>query len=685
MNKWLKVLTSFSFLKKFSFNLLIGLSLFVILSGIAVSGFNTFKRGPQFASAQEEYDFDTEGSTGYYPDPESQTSQYDFDSEGSTGYYPDPQPQYSEPEYYPQPEPAIQPTYYQPTYYAPSSPQTWEGPGCNGNRSVWGVWTADGTTLLRVEADNGVQPGECGNSVDSYQAGYANASQSGTWEFKYPECDYNSKQVYDVYQHTGTGSYERRNPHYQEDACGNDQTWEGPGCDGNRSVWGIWSKNGSNLITVERDYGVVPGECNNPSSTSIGSYVSQAVQYLQGARPSDQSFAERGQCYGFNNEVVRVYNDGRTERTGRVIEYNTPACGYTSTPLSSGQTVSQSGNTLSGQPSSLNPAVSFIEQGRCIGFNNEIVRVYSDGSTQRTGRIIEQNTPACGYVSTPLSSGQTVSQNGSIVTPQNPVQQNPQVSFTEQGRCIGFNNEIVRSYTDGRPFERTGRVIEYNTPACGYVASTVASTPTMSSGAPTVVTNQPTFQNPITYTAQAGPVSTPTQSFIESGKCFGFNNEWVRIYADGREERTGRVIEYNTPSCGYIAPQSVIAQSPSQGSTSTTTYNTGTTAGTTASSVATTGTTTQATCPEGTVEKSRSDSQLVCERQQTESVSAPVKVITQADTTSKELPKTGFPLLAWGIASLVPAGLRIRKLSKNSQAASDFTPNSRWMERQLKA
>ncbi len=36
------------------------------------------------------------------------------------------------------------------------------------------------------------------------------------------------------------------------------------GCQGNHSVWGTWD--GNTLINVIEDYGVVPGECNNPTA-----------------------------------------------------------------------------------------------------------------------------------------------------------------------------------------------------------------------------------------------------------------------------------------------------------------------------------------------------------------------------------------------------------------------------------
>jgi hypothetical protein len=60
---------------------------------------------------------------------------------------------------------------------------------------------------------------------------------------------------------------------------------------------------------------------------------------------------------------------------------------------------------------------------------------------------------------------------------------------------------------------------------------------------------------------------------------------------------------------------------------------------------------------------------------------AGVSVVNQAPTSVKELPKTGLPMAAVGIASLLPFGSRLRKLGKKN--TEEVSANSVWMQRQL--
>ncbi len=58
------------------------------------------------------------------------------------------------------------------------------------------------------------------------------------------------------------------------------------------------------------------------------------------------------------------------------------------------------------------------------------------------------------------------------------------------------------------------------------------------------------------------------------------------------------------------------------------------------------------------------------------------QVITQAQTPVKELPKTGLPLAAWGLASLLPAGFGISKFRKTNNPTD--SPNSLWIKKQFR-
>lgn len=51
-------------------------------------------------------------------------------------------------------------------------------------------------------------------------------------------------------------------------------------------------------------------------------------------------------------------------------------------------------------------------------------------------------------------------------------------------------------------------------------------------------------------------------------------------------------------------------------------------------------------------------------------------------TTTKELPKTGLPLLAWAAAAFLPAGLRLRRFNKSPKG--EMSANFIWEERQYK-
>ena len=60
---------------------------------------------------------------------------------------------------------------------------------------------------------------------------------------------------------------------------------------------------------------------------------------------------------------------------------------------------------------------------------------------------------------------------------------------------------------------------------------------------------------------------------------------------------------------------------------------------------------------------------------------AGVSVINQTPTSIKELPKTGLPLAAVGLASLLPFGSRLRKLGQKN--TEEETANSIWLKKQL--
>jgi hypothetical protein len=58
------------------------------------------------------------------------------------------------------------------------------------------------------------------------------------------------------------------------------------------------------------------------------------------------------------------------------------------------------------------------------------------------------------------------------------------------------------------------------------------------------------------------------------------------------------------------------------------------------------------------------------------------RVVNTVPADIAELPRTGFPLIAWGIAALIPFGYKLRKTNKKDHDL-DLSPQSVWMKRQL--
>jgi hypothetical protein len=90
------------------------------------------------------------------------------------------------------------------------------------------------------------------------------------------------------------------------------------------------------------------------------------------------------------------------------------------------------------------------------------------------------------------------------------------------------------------------------------------------------------------------------------------------------------------------------------------------------------------------VEKSRTSSQIICERQTAQTAltklpqTAPqpeVKVLGTQSSAIRELPRTGLPLAAIGIGALGPVGWRIKKLL--GKKSVEESANDIWLKKQL--
>ena len=63
----------------------------------------------------------------------------------------------------------------------------------------------------------------------------------------------------------------------------------------------------------------------------------------------------------------------------------------------------------------------------------------------------------------------------------------------------------------------------------------------------------------------------------------------------------------------------------------------------------------------------------------------PPRVVQTVPAEIAELPKTGIPLIAWGLAALIPVGFKLRKNGKRTEKKSEEeTASSIWLKRELK-
>ncbi|MDO8619442.1 MAG: hypothetical protein Q7R49_05905 [Candidatus Daviesbacteria bacterium] len=80
-------------------------------------------------------------------------------------------------------------------------------------------------------------------------------------------------------------------------------------------------------------------------------------------------------------------------------------------------------------------------------------------------------------------------------------------------------------------------------------------------------------------------------------------------------------------------------------------------------------------CPVNTT-KTVQDNKIVCLQQ--------VKVVLAGVAETKELPKTGLPLLAWAAAAFIPMGAKIKRFNQGLSEKLAGDPNYLWEDRQFK-
>lgn len=547
------------------------------------------------------------------------------------------------------------------TSSASSSSGSWQFiyPECDWNSGkVYDVYWHSGTGEYD-RRNYHYQDGVCGYSERSSTStgSTTQTSQSGSWQFVYPECDWNSGQVYDVYWHSGTGAYERRNPHYQEDACGRDREWEGPGCNGNRSVWGVWDNSNRNrLIRVERDYGVVPGECNNPYPTATPTPT-----------PSAYITSERQECNGRRLVVRRYWSDNRSPQVitdyGELVGY----CGvqYHAAPVqqpvyAAPQPVYSAPQPVytapvsqpvvyTTPPSSLTPIqaactadVTSITRGQSVTYTAYV----STGGTGRVGRADFRGERS-------QSSG-------------NP---NFTVRYDTSGIKYMTVNVTDADRRGGSQLVECPWITVYD-PVVQGAQSTggypIYTQPPVYGGAP----QQPVYYQQPTVVYSNNPVPAPNTQPVYTGTPSG-------TYVTPAQNTDYCPAGYTQQlSGGYVY---CIAQQPS-----TTTTPAATSAPSTSS----------INCPAGYTAQTYGTS-VYCVAQSggsasSPSTTAPLTTVAPAQSQPQvtyktadavgELPRTGLPLAAWGVSALLPLGLKLRKSKKVNDETS---ANSIWTSRQL--
>jgi len=560
-------------------------------------------------------------------------------------------------------------------------------PECDwSSNKVYEVYQHSGTGEYD-RRDYHYQDGACGYSKSSTSSS-SSSSNSGEWRFVYPECDWNSKQVYDIYWHSGTGAYDRRSPHYQEGACGYNKEWEGAGCNGNHSVWGVWSKQGGNLLRVERDYGVVPGECNN-SRTTPTPYPTQTPQ---------RTYQDRYECDGRRYAVKRYWSDNRTEIVTNYGEYP----GYCGVSTYTQPTYQQSAPVYQAPAPVAAPQQAVIGQiqGSCISNTTQITRggsvtytaYISTGGTGRLGRVdfsgeraqsgpgtftVQYNTSGPKYMNAMVSDADP--RGGSQAV------QCPSVNVTEPV-------QQVAAYVPPTYQQPVYQQPTYQQPPVVYQQPQVYSAP---APAPTVVyAQQPTVvapSQPMNYCPAGGQQIQVSGNVVYCSVVTSQTTQTIEYVFSGTQIISQRVVPIGMPltpnTTAPVPTQQVVIPtatpvSPTTGTTiqcpsgySAQAY------GTTVYCVQTTSTQQQANVVTAANNQKQGTVVFADGPVATAAATQP-KVLTTAGTSPSvtELPRTGLPLAAWGISALLPLGLKMRKNKKSDQESS---VNSIWMTRQL--
>lgn len=544
----------------------------------------------------------------------------------------------------------------------------------------------------------------------------------------YPECAGSPGMVHDVDQ-MSDGTFRTYNEHFQAGACGdisNQQAYQ-PQSQPDQAV--------QQPPTVVRSYSEcagAPGMVHDVDQMSDGTYRTYNEHIQTGACGDNGADRDGG-------SVIRTYTEcaGSPGRVRDVEQLSNGGYRTFNERYQAGACGDQVALAATPTPT---PNPTFYETFRCDGNTQVLYRVYSDGRREDFSR--HERSGVCGYQahSTAFGQGASVFQTSSrtqyaalsancVASPQS-VMVNQAVNWNvyptggsgsfnyrwNGDRVDGQTSNSFQSFypTPGVKFAQvqvTDRVtnnsvstscsvaIQENTPQTQFQPPVVTQFPSQitpqfqSTPQPQVVMTQPQS------TAQC-PVGT-----IESGRngsqifCQPLQNQITTTQTTsqcppGTVERSRSTTHLE---CERVTT-AVVSSNPAVITTSqpviTTTPVVTTPAVITTTQAQPTVVTAQQTvqCPAGTIEKSRTSSEIICERQVAASApqqslpteSKPLTVLSQSATPSiKELPKTGLPIAAIGFASLTPLGLRVKKLLKSREI--EESANSIWLTRQMKS
>lgn len=514
-------------------------------------------------------------------------------------------------------------------------------PECAGGTGV--VHTVDKMSdgTYRPKNDDHFQSGVCGDSSNQQpqaQQFQPETSQQLTQQSPptvvrtYSECSGGVGRVHQVDQ-MSDGTYRTYNEHTQSGACGDDGR----------------DRDGGSVVRTYSECAGSPGMVRDVEQLSNGGYRTFNEHYQAGAcgdqrqntpvptaTPNPTYYTDY-RCEGTTKVYYNIYSDGRNEPSG-ARDQNSYTCGFQASASSFHPSHFQGAalnNFFRPSPSTQYPALS----ASCIGSPSQTTVNQSMSWRAMT-------TGGSGSFDYHWSGDQVDGQTGSNIF----------VTYQTSGnRTVQV---VVKDSVTGNSVSAACSINIMN--------ASQNPTPTPTPMTQVVTTNQPNVQCP------SGTIERSRNGL--QLVCEKLSPTITTVTANNSAQCPAGTIEKSRNNNEIICERqngvsvAVIAPSPSPAAVQ---------------------------CPSGTIERSRTAAELICERQSantnsqvfnTTSSNSQTKesltVLTQGDTSIKELPKTGLPLAAIGLASLMPIGLRAKKMLGINVVEENA--NLIWTNRELK-